>query len=145
MLSRINLKSKFKKNKGMTFAEVMVAISVITLIIFGMFLTMMTLMRSGQKNIDTSAGYMAANTILREHIAEHKYSFSEGVDTGIKKLGGKTYDYKIKVAKSTQHSNAFQITVGVNWKEMRNNSGEEKYSIEISTIVCNRKNTGASF
>ena len=101
--------------RGLTLLEVMVTATIIMATIFAMCLLLSTLIKASQKTIDNSSGYLAADSIMKEFILEHKWK-TPASRTGNKVFGYKNYNYKIDVVPRAD-LNLYQITVTVEWSQ----------------------------
>jgi len=132
-----------KRNlKGLTLVEVFVTITIIVLAVFGMAVTLSMLMRASQKTVDHSAGYMAANSILRQFIADNRNHMEEVTDREEEiTFGYKKYKYKITVKKAAS-LDLYQITVIVLWSQADANSDHHRtLQAEVATMAKAKSGT----
>lgn len=139
------------RKNGFTFIELIISMFIMTVIIAGMSLTLLSLMKASQHNIDQASGYMIANTIMREFILKNKRTISDHVGNsgwiqyqeninvnkhyGVNKPVTK-YVYNVDVKSS---SGVYVIKVTVKWRQSAagaeaNNRRGEKAAL-VSTIV----------
>ncbi len=138
------LKKRFSvKSKGLTLIEVFVTITIIVMAVFGMAITLSMLMRASQKTVDHSAGYMAANSILRQFIADNRRHMEEAEHEGDITFGYKKYHYKMTVRKASNLS-LYQITVMVEWSQADESGSHKSLKAEVATMAKAEPATAAN-
>ncbi len=93
-------------------------------------------MRAGQRNIDTSSGYVVASSIMKDFILKHEYRTTHYLTEDSFNSGNKNYAYEIMVEQPINKIKAYQITVTVRWEDSVDHYGKGgNLEASISTIV----------
>ena len=131
--------------KGFSFFEVVVAMFLMNLIIFGVAGTIVLFLKATNKSIDRSRGVIVASSLLEEYISKNRMEL-EDKKNKTQQYGKVNYHYDITVKKATPGSDddygtsVYQINITVSWQE-NVIGGSEIQSLKVSrsAIIQGRK------
>lgn len=131
------------KNKGVTMMELLISLNIIVFGVFIMAVVMCFMLRSSQTNIDNSAAYIVADSVLKSYVTD-KATFEElmeGQNSSFRSTGkgatvsygDKVFSYEITAQKVADTADMVYLKATV--KEIEASGGKKGMNASISTLV----------